>query len=67
MTTPVHSRLLTVAQTADRLQVSQRTVRRRIEGGQLPAVRLGEGRAAVRIDECELDAWLYQDDEGDAA
>jgi excisionase family DNA binding protein len=62
MASPVHARpLLTVGEVADRLGVSTRTVRRRIESGELPAVRLGSSRQApVRIDADELDGWLYR-------
>jgi len=45
MTEVVHEeQLLTVRQVAERLQVSERSVRRRIDSGELPAVRLGDGR-----------------------
>ena len=41
------SQLLTVAQAAQLLGVSQRTVRRQIASGEIPVVRVGR---AVRID-----------------
>jgi excisionase family DNA binding protein len=50
--------LLTVAETAERLRVSERTVRRLIEGGLLPAVRVSAG--AIRIGADELDDWLEE-------
>jgi excisionase family DNA binding protein len=54
------SKLLNVAEVAERLNVSTRTVRKRIADGTLPAVKLGtESHAPVRIDEDELDAWVY--------
>jgi excisionase family DNA binding protein len=54
------SRLLTVDETAARLCVSSKTVRRKISSGELPAIRLSSvGRGAVRVDESDLDAWLY--------
>lgn len=60
MSTLDHRReLLTVHETAERLGVSEKTVRRKIEAGQLPAVQLGGRGSAVRIDERELAAWLY--------
>ena len=34
------------------------TIYRKVSNGSLPAVRLGAGRAAIRIDAGELDAWL---------
>jgi len=60
MSTAVQPRpLLTVPEVADRLGVSTRTVRRRIESGELAAVRLGSGpRAPIRIERGKLDAWL---------
>ena len=53
---------LTVAETADLLRCSEPTVRRRIRDGQLPAVKLGRGRSAIRIDAAELAEWLYRKD-----
>jgi len=60
-TTHVPARpLLTVPEVADRLRVSVKTVRRRIESGELPAVRIGTGiRAPVRVDGDALDALLH--------
>ena len=46
------SRLLTIADTAERLNVSPRTVRRLIDAGQLPIIRIGR---AVRIAEDDLE------------
>jgi excisionase family DNA binding protein len=65
MVTDVQARpLLTVAQVAERLNLSTKQVRRRIASGDLPAVRLGpEPRAQLRVDERELDQYVY----GDAA
>ncbi len=41
--------LLTTEQLADRLQVSPRTIRRRVKSGELQPVRLGRrGRSALR-------------------
>lgn len=52
-------RLLTVAETANRLGVSVHTVRRHIGSGRLPAVQLGSRGSAVRVDEGDLDAFVY--------
>ena len=50
---------LTIADVAERLAISELTVRRRIAPGEIPAVRLSRRRrGAVRIPEDELDAWL---------
>jgi excisionase family DNA binding protein len=55
--------LLTVREVADRLKLSEKSVRRRIASGELPAVRLGGRGAQLRVDERELDEYVY----GDAA
>ena len=52
---PVPERLLTVAQVAERCQVSPRSVRRWIDEGDLPVVRLGR---SVRVSENDLAAFL---------
>jgi excisionase family DNA binding protein len=50
---------LTVAQVADRLQLSEVSVRRKIREGTIPAVRLTrDGRGALRVPEHELEDWL---------
>jgi excisionase family DNA binding protein len=54
-----HHRLLTVQETAERLAVHEDTVRRRIARGEIPAVQLGGRGSSLRIDERELEAWLY--------
>jgi excisionase family DNA binding protein len=55
--------LLTVREVADRLKLSEKSVRRRIASGELPAVRLGGRGTKLRVDERELDQYVY----GDAA
>jgi excisionase family DNA binding protein len=61
VTTPEHkSELLTVTEVAERLRCSEPTVRRRIRDGQIPAVKLGQGRSVIRIDADELADWLYE-------
>ncbi len=51
--------LLTVAQVAQRLNVSLWTAYRKIESGEIPAVRLGTSkRSLIRVDPRELDDWL---------
>jgi excisionase family DNA binding protein len=52
--------LLTVAEAARRLRLSEKTVRRRIRAGELPALRLGDGRAPLRVSADELDAWIAE-------
>jgi excisionase family DNA binding protein len=57
-------RLLTVRGVAERLGLSTKQVRRRIASGQLPAVRLGpEPNAQLRVDERELEQYVYGDAE----
>jgi excisionase family DNA binding protein len=48
--------LLTIPETASRLRVSEKTVRRLVRAGILPAVRVSAG--AIRIEADELDDWL---------
>jgi excisionase family DNA binding protein len=51
--------LLTVAEVAERLQLSLWTVYRKVESGEIPAVKLGDRKnSPVRIDPRELDEWL---------
>jgi len=47
--------LLTVRSVAARLEVSDKTVRRLIQSGQLPALRIGHG---LRISEDDLRRYL---------
>ncbi len=53
-------KLLKPCQVAERLQVSVWSVYRRIESGELPAVRIGTGpRAPIRVDADELHQFVY--------
>jgi excisionase family DNA binding protein len=52
---PIPERLLTVAQVAERCQVSPRSVRRWIDDGQLPVLRLGR---SVRVSDGDLATFL---------
>jgi excisionase family DNA binding protein len=52
------TRLLTVAEVAARLGVSKGSVYRYITSNRLPATRLGDGLAPLRVSERELDSWL---------
>ena len=50
---------MTIAHVAERLQLSEVSVRRKIREGTIPAVRLSRaGRGALRVPEHELEAWL---------
>jgi len=52
------ARLLRIPEVAARLRVSRDTVYRKIAAGQIPAVQLGDRRAALRVPEDELEAWI---------
>jgi len=59
MSTEVLERpLLTVRETAQRLHVSEKTVRRLIAAELVPALRVG---GSIRVDEQELEDWLYDE------
>jgi excisionase family DNA binding protein len=51
--------LLTLREVAAILHLSVRQVRRLIALGKIPAVRLGDPGASVRVDRAELERWLY--------
>jgi excisionase family DNA binding protein len=59
------NKLLTPAEVAERLAVNRVTVYRRIWSGDLPAVTTTafNKRAVLRIDEVELERWLYGKDD----
>ncbi|MBA2360788.1 MAG: helix-turn-helix domain-containing protein [Actinobacteria bacterium] len=50
--------LLTVRETAARLAISEKSVRRLIGAGIMPSVRVSVG--AVRIERGELDDWISE-------
>ena len=52
-----HQPLLSVADIADRLKLSEKTIRRWIERGDLPAHHLGR---AVRVSEDDLSLYLHK-------
>lgn len=59
-----NAELLTVDEVAARLRMSKWSVYRRVEAGELPAVRLGFGpRAPIRVSERELEAWLFSEEQ----
>ena len=53
-------RLLTVREVASALGVSEITVRRRIDAGELPAVQL-ENEQALRVPASELEQFVFGD------
>lgn len=62
----VQRRLLSITEVAERLGVSRRTVERKIRAGELPALQLGGPRTPIRVDQRELEDWLYRGSERDA-
>jgi excisionase family DNA binding protein len=56
---PDPPRLLRPTDVARRLKVHRNTVYRLIETGELPALQLGGRGYTVRVDEQELERWLY--------
>ena len=57
--TEAASRLLTVREVAERTRLSERSIRGKIASGVLPAVQIGGRYSAVRIDEQELNEYIY--------
>ncbi len=57
-------RLLRIAEVAERLQVPCATVYRLVYDGRLPALQLRGKGSTIRIDEAQLEAWLYDQGEG---
>ncbi|OBF96446.1 excisionase [Mycobacterium sp. 852002-51152_SCH6134967] len=53
-------RYITVAETAEYLQVSDRTVRRLITDGELTGYRMGRSRRTIRVDVNEIDEQLMR-------
>ena len=60
---PGRGRLLRPTDVARRLGVHRNTIYRWIESGHLPAFQLGGSKYAVRVDERELEAFVYGEDE----
>ena len=53
-------RLLTVEEVAQRLAISEETIRRWLRNGTLRGVRLGATRAGWRVSEADLAAFLLE-------
>ncbi|AGB21673.1 DNA-binding protein, excisionase family [Mycobacterium sp. JS623] len=53
-------RYITIAETAEYLQVSDRTVRRLIADGDLTGYRMGKSRRTIRVDLNEVDEQLMR-------
>jgi excisionase family DNA binding protein len=50
--------LLTIREASALLKQSERSVRRKVRSGEIPAIRLGGPGSSLRIPEDELEAWL---------
>jgi excisionase family DNA binding protein len=53
-------RYITIAEGADYLQISDRTVRRLIADGELTGYRMGRSRRLIRVDLNEIDERLMR-------
>lgn len=47
-----------VAQSAERVQISQIIIRAAVKAGDLPAYPVGKGSKEYRLDPSEVDAWM---------
>jgi excisionase family DNA binding protein len=56
----VTRRYITIAETAEYLQVSPATVRRLIADGELTGYRMGQSRRTIRVDLNEIDDQLMR-------
>jgi len=56
----VTRRYITVAEAAEYLQISDRTVRRLISDGNLTVYRMGRSRRTIRVDLNEIDEQLMR-------
>lgn len=53
-------RYITIAEAAEYLQISDRTVRRLIADGELTGYRMGKSRRLIRVDLNEIDEQLMR-------
>jgi excisionase family DNA binding protein len=60
MHTMTREPLLTVDRAAGQLSTSRRFVYRAVNAGRLPSVRLGDGRARIRIDPADLERYISE-------
>jgi excisionase family DNA binding protein len=56
----VTRRYITIAEAAEYLQISDRTVRRLISDGELNGYRMGRSRRTIRVDLNEIDEHLMR-------
>jgi excisionase family DNA binding protein len=64
MLTETHEReaLMRMREVADELGQHPATIYRKIHQGEIPSVRLGSGRAAIRVPRAEFERWLHASD-----
>ena len=55
--------LMRVKEVARMLDQHPVTIYRKVHAGELPAIRLGSGRAAIRVPRAKLLAWLSREEE----
>lgn len=60
MGTSVTRRYISIAEAADYLQISTRTVRRLIRDGELNGYRIGQSGRLIRVDMNEIDGQLLR-------
>lgn len=60
MGTSVTRRYISIAEAADYLQISTRTVRRLIRDGELNGYRIGQSGRLIRVDMNEIDGQLMR-------
>jgi excisionase family DNA binding protein len=63
MSTITTRRFLTIPEVARLLRLSRDAVYRKIQAGDIPALRLNDGAGPLRVDADELEAWLYGEKE----
>jgi excisionase family DNA binding protein len=51
--------LMRVRDVADELGQHPATIYRKVATGEIPSVRLGPGRAAIRVSRPEFERWLF--------
>lgn len=59
----MNARLLTIQQAAERLRVSRRTVRRLVDEGRLPVIRMGLTARGWRIDPLAVERFIREEQE----
>src|SRR5215213_5499606 len=58
-----HEALMRVQEVAHELGQHPATIYRKVATGEIPSVRLGSGRAAIRVPRDRFERWLYASDQ----